>query len=644
MTLSRSQSVLDSKFSTLWTGLEWGFLLLGLALLTIRETYTLYASVGLLLLLGSFMVRAFRCRQILPRTGLEIAWALGLLSGAAAAWIAYDRPAALLQYARLVAVAALYYAVVCLPMGKLSTDRLRWPAFGFLGSAALLAAYWPAHNDFTTQPGKLALITRLGEMVNSLLPKLPGPDIHSNVAAGFLLAALPFGAALAWEGWIRRKGWFAGLAIGLSLVVLAGLFMTSSRGAWLALLGMLVLAGLVWVQRKWTRSTPLAQRSRRQFIFWGAIGIAGIAAMAAIGMTGGLDRLVGSLPDPNGGIQSRTVLWREGWRIVQDYPFTGSGLMSFWLVHPVYALLIDVKFIAHAHNTFLEVWIEQGILGIVGLLLAGIVVARWAWKALERVSVSIWGWAGLAALTAVSLHGMVDVVFYVTRTLPVIGLLFGYAFFLNSFAGDQLVSSNANGRNLRYRWITAGLGVLVVLVGLGLLWRPLAASWYANLGALQQTRQELTLYNPDHFDTYTLDQARQDSDLRSALANFERALAIDPNNREALQRRVEIALSLGDYPAALVDAGRLWESGRRDVVTRLVYGDALAANGQPEAAAQAVAGLTWAEPRLLGQAWFRYWLNQDYRRAADAWQAVLLLNPQVSGVKTWLDQAREKIK
>ena len=71
----------------------------------------------------------------------------------------------------------------------------------------------------------------------------------------------------------------------------------------------------------------------------------------------------------------------------------------------------------------------------------------------------------------------------------------------------------------------------------------------------------------------------------------------------------------------------------RDVVTRLVYSDALAANGRPEAAAKAVAGLTWAEPRLLGQAWFRYWLNQDYRRAADAWQAVLLLNPQVSGVK-----------
>ena len=40
-----------------------------------------------------------------------------------------------------------------------------------------------------------------------------------------------------------------------------------------------------------------------------------------------------------------------------------------------------------------------------------------------------------------------------------------------------------------------------------------------------------------------------------------------------------------------------------------------------------VRGLTWAERRLRGQAWYRYWVNGDYRRAADAWATVILLNP-----------------
>lgn len=639
MTKTLSTEASEVRSTGVWLWVEWGLLLAGLGLLTIRETYTVYASSGMILLAGSFAVGAARRRRIVPRTGLEIAWALGLVSGAAAAWISYDRSAAVLQYGRLIAAAVVYYAVVPLPEGS-----RRWPAFGFVGAAAALAIYWPVHNDFSVQPGKLAAITRLGVLVNNLAPRVPGPDIHSNVAAGFLLAALPMGLFLAWEGWRLRKGWLAGLAIGMSLVVLGGLFMTSSRGAWLALIGTAFLAGLVWLQRRWLRNRPAERRHGLQLAFWGLIGLAGLAALMVIVTTGSMDRLVGSLPDPNGGIQSRTVLWREGWQVVRDYPFTGSGLMSFWLVHPIYVLLINVPFIAHAHNTFLEVWVEQGILGFIGLLLAGMVTASWAWKALGRASVSSWGWAGLAALTAVSLHGLVDVVFYVTRTLPVIGLLFGYAYFMNENPANRRVRSTDERGSRRFGWLIGGATVVLLMALAGLFWRPILAGWYANLGAVLQTRQELTAYNPKNFDTYTLDQVRRDSDLGGALTRFERALAIEPGNREALQRRAEIRLSLGDYPGALADAQRLWEAGRRDTVTRLVYSDALAADGQSEAAAQAAAGLTWAEARLMGQAWYRYWVNQDYRRAADAWQAVLLLNPQADGIKTWLDKARANIK
>ena len=42
---------------------------------------------------------------------------------------------------------------------------------------------------------------------------------------------------------------------------------------------------------------------------------------------------------------------------------------------------------------------------------------------------------------------------------------------------------------------------------------------------------------------------------------------------------------------------------------------------------EVVRGLGSAAERLHGQGWARYWLGEDYVRAADAWRAALLLDP-----------------
>ncbi len=159
---------------------------------------------------------------------------------------------------------------------------------------------------------------------------------------------------------------------------------------------------------------------------------------------------------------------------------------------------------------------------------------------------------------------------------------------------------------------------------------------------------ELTRYNPYEFLKYDIDQMRQDSvqdgSLAPAMANFARAMEIDPQQRTAVQRQAQIALSTREYAAALDTMNRLWQSGDRDDVTRLLYADALVANGQPKPAAEAVRGLNWAHSRLLGQSWYRYWIYQDYQRAADAFTAILLLDPQTPNVPDLLKQAQEKLK
>jgi hypothetical protein len=86
-----------------------------------------------------------------------------------------------------------------------------------------------------------------------------------------------------------------------------------------------------------------------------------------------------------------------------------------------------------------------------------------------------------------------------------------------------------------------------------------------------------------------------------------------------------------------------WDDGHRDEVTRLLLGDALLATGQVEDAVETVRGLTWAEMRIGGQAWYRYWVNGDYRRAADAWGAALLLDPENEEAAHWQQEAEKRL-
>jgi tetratricopeptide (TPR) repeat protein len=186
--------------------------------------------------------------------------------------------------------------------------------------------------------------------------------------------------------------------------------------------------------------------------------------------------------------------------------------------------------------------------------------------------------------------------------------------------------------------VAVGAALLVFAVLLTLLWRPLAAAWYANLGAVSQTLVELRSYDYHHFYDPTLDQVRQREDLSRAVGYFERALALDPGQVTARTRLAQIALARGEYETALEHTLAAWEAGYRDRVTRLVLGDALVAQGRVDEAAALVKGLERAGWRLEGQALSRYQRNGDWQRAAYAWRTVLALDPG----NAWVRQAAER--
>ena len=86
--------------------------------------------------------------------------------------------------------------------------------------------------------------------------------------------------------------------------------------------------------------------------------------------------------------------------------FRGLGLASFEMPYSSDVLLVHVGYLTHAHNLLLDVWLGQGLLGLLGF--------GWLLAVAVRTgqSTSPWRNAAFASLAVILLHGLLDDVFY----------------------------------------------------------------------------------------------------------------------------------------------------------------------------------------------------------------------------------------
>jgi len=615
--------------------IEWLLLAVSLVMITLPAVYRISPWLALPALAIFFILLALRAGGRLLRSKLLWPWLLFIASAVWGTWTSVAPEMAQIQFMRILAAFAVYCAVI-----SAGERQKLWLAWITLAGIGLLAVYWPLRHQFAGDLGKFTIISRIGTAINSVAQVLSGPDLHTNVAGGLYAMGIPFGVALALWAWRAKRKLQAFLAGALSVLLLGVLALTSSRGAMLGLLAAGVLCLLAWFQYTRFPRPPL------KVLFWGAVVLAVALLAGGFAYTGQLEGLLGSVPDPTGTVQSRMEIWRQGVGLVADYLFTGAGLGTFPIVFSIYTLLIHVPLHEHLHNIFLETCFEQGILGLTAMLWGMAILGVWVWRALvprgaaeagteaiERKSSSLMllGWAAVAALVAMGVHGMVDVVFYVKRSMPLVGLVLGFVALLD--ATPQPASRDK-------RLLAAGVAIPLLLVLL--FSRQIMGVWYANLGALAQTRLELSAYNPDSFADPSLDEIRRATDLSRAEAFFTRSMDYQPGNRTALQRLAGLALSRGDYEAALAYTQRLVGEGYRDNTTRLLHVDALVANGSQSGAvnqaAEILRGLPSGTGRLLFQAWYRYGQAEDWERARYALQTVLIVEPGNQQARSLLER------
>jgi O-antigen ligase len=126
--------------------------------------------------------------------------------------------------------------------------------------------------------------------------------------------------------------------------------------------------------------------------------------------------------------QDRVALWRDAWKMVQENPWFGQGLGTFQWTYPAYETVNPDKPARYAHNDYLQILIETGIVGL-GLLL-------WFFVAVWRVAIRNLkndrdplvrgiGLGTIGALTAIALQEITDFGLYIPGVAVVAALIVG---------------------------------------------------------------------------------------------------------------------------------------------------------------------------------------------------------------------------
>lgn len=225
---------------------------------------------------------------------------------------------------------------------------------------------------------------------------------NRNHMASLLLAAIPFAAALFAVGQPRRSGRGRGLALsalggGGFVLLLVGLLLNSSLAALGLAVPVIALAALL-VRTGWRW---------RQILVPSAL-LALFASLVALTSTSVRSELVGL--SNLGGLYSREQMWELTLRAIGATFPVGTGIGSFPQAYATQEdpTAVTNTYVNHAHNDYLEIVLETGMLGLL-LLLA--FLAWWAVQA-ARVwrspSSSHFAKAATIASAAILAHSVFD--------------------------------------------------------------------------------------------------------------------------------------------------------------------------------------------------------------------------------------------
>lgn len=211
-----------------------------------------------------------------------------------------------------------------------------------------------------------------------------GPYVNKNHFAGWMLMGLPLalglGLGLAEQGIRSRRDnwrsvvlWLSSpqggrlqLAVLATLVMVASLLMAKSRSGLAGLIVVLIVMSIAAGRR--------FHSARAGIMAFGSLG----AVFATVFALAGTD-LAARITDQSDAVDLRRSIWTDSATVIKDFPLTGTGVNTFGTVMSGYQTTQKDQHFQEAHNDYLQVVVEGGILVAIPALIAFALLVRAIW-------------------------------------------------------------------------------------------------------------------------------------------------------------------------------------------------------------------------------------------------------------------------
>jgi O-antigen ligase len=259
-----------------------------------------------------------------------------------------------------------------------------------------------------------------------------------NPYGGYLGLVLPLACGILlgigkpgyWRYWILDIDRLVAI-IGLA-VMGAALIMSWSRGAWLGFAAAFVLMNLAYSRRVAVLFALLC------LLVSSVLVLGSIQALPQtivqrftdfLPFLHGLDVGAVKVSPANYAVLERMAHWQAAWGMFNDRPWLGVGIGNYEPVYPAYALQGWPLALGHAHNYYLNIAAEAGLIGLAAYL---VLWGAAFWQAFRVIRATQGYWRGVAVgilgvLTHLAVHNFFDNLYVHNMYLHVamlLGLLF----------------------------------------------------------------------------------------------------------------------------------------------------------------------------------------------------------------------------
>jgi O-antigen ligase len=368
-----------------------------------------------------------------------------------------------------------------------------------------------------------------------------GPFAVPNSFAGFLILLFPAVTLPLWKrGSTAVERVLAGYLAG---VLLLGLGLTVSRGAWLGLLVALALWPWMAVRRRLSKRVAVST----------VVAVLGLVALGSVyaNVPRARERLDVLWRDR--GEVSRPGMWRAAWLTFRENPWWGSGAGSYAAMFEKYRPENEQKHPQWTHNDYLNTLSDYGVAGFAlffgacGVVVWGGIRNRRAPQSLESKPRESWvdsadfSMAAAVGLVAFGLHLVVDFHLKIPALAMSAATIAGLALgrmewpcaLANAFSGEYWMRKTG-------RFFALAFASSVVLV---------SALWVVPRYHAESIRRVARL-RIDGLAGGKSTAAERGVVLRAVVADLTRALAIDAANPQTWADRAYAASALGHDESA----------------------------------------------------------------------------------------------